>query len=173
MDDIRRQEFLTRLFVEHRARLSRFIRRRIRAKSNAPDLVQEAYVRFLKVKDTEAIRNPVAYLYTVASNLLKEHGIRERNEVSHLPFFDEGSVQMRLGELRSLEAELEEEQMMERLDSTIETLPRHIHKAMVLKYRDGLRYDEIAAVMHKSPSMVKKYLAHGIALCRLGTETKL
>jgi RNA polymerase sigma-70 factor (ECF subfamily) len=173
MDDITRQEFLTRLFAEHRGGLFRFIRRRIRAKSNAPDLVQEVYVRLLKVKDTEAIRNPVGYLYTVADNLLKERGVRERNEVSHLPYCDEWSMHMRLGELRSLEAELEEEQMMERLDSTIETLPRPIHTAMVLKYREGLKYDEIAAVMHKSPSAVKKYLAAGIALCRLGTETKL
>jgi RNA polymerase sigma factor (sigma-70 family) len=172
MDDIR-HEFLARLFVEHRSKLFGFFRRRLRAKSNAPDLVQEVYARFLKVKDTEAIRNPEAYLLTVASNLLKEHGARERDEVSHLPYCDEWSVHTRLGELRSLEAELEEEQMMERLDSTIETLPRHIHTAMVLKYRTGMTYDEIAAVMGKSPSMVKKYLTQGIALCRLGMETKL
>jgi len=171
MDEIR-HELLTRLFVEHRGWLSGFFRRRLRAKSNAPDLVQEVFARFLKVEDAEAIRNPEAYLYTVASNLLKEHGVRERREVSHLSQLDDWSIHTRLGELRSLEAELEEEQMMARLGATIERLPRHVHIAMVLKYRDGLTYDQIAAVLHRSPSMVKNYLAQGIALCRLGTETK-
>jgi RNA polymerase sigma-70 factor (ECF subfamily) len=172
MDDIRRHEFLARLFVEHRGKLFGIFRRNLRTKSNAPDLVQEVYARILNVKDVEAIRNPVAYLYTVASNLLKEYGVRERYEVTHLSQLDELSAHTQLGELRSLEAELEEEQMMKRLNSTIETLPPHIHTAMVLKYRLGLRYDDIASVMDKSPSMVKKYLAGGIALCRLGMETK-
>ena len=172
MDDVR-HDFLARLFVEHRSKLLGFFRRRLRAKSNAPDLVQEVYARFLKVKDTEAIRNPEAYLYTVASNLLKEYGVRERYEVSHISQLDEWSIHMRLGELPSLEAELEEKQMTGRLYAAIETLPRHIHTAMVLKYREGLTYDEIAAVMDKSPSMVKKYLAQGVALCRLGMETKI
>jgi len=60
-----------RLFTEHRAGLQSFFRRRIRSKSDAPDLAQEVYLRMLRISDQEAIRNPVHYLYTVANNLVK------------------------------------------------------------------------------------------------------
>src|SRR5262245_22522577 len=64
--------FVERLFAQHHAGLQAFFRRRIRTKSDAADLVQEVYVRMLRVSDTEAIRNPELYLYTVAGNLAKE-----------------------------------------------------------------------------------------------------
>ena len=32
----------------------------------------------LRIPDTDSIRNPEAYLFTVANNLLREHGVQER-----------------------------------------------------------------------------------------------
>jgi RNA polymerase sigma-70 factor (ECF subfamily) len=171
MDD-RRRGFLERLFTEQRGKLLAYFRRRIRRKSDAHDLVQEVYLRLLRVKDTEAIRNPEAYLYRVASNLLKEYRLRERQEVP-LPDFEESNVHQLLGKLPPLDDEIEGEQIIELLLLAIEHLPPKIREAMILKYRHGLTYDEIAAVMAVSASMVKRYLAMGIALCRLGVEAKL
>lgn len=168
--DQQKQEFLTKLWSEHRAKLLGLIRRRIRTKSNAPDLVQEVYARLLKIKDTEAIRNPEGYLYKVTSNLLVEYGIREQYEVSHLSYADEWSIHAAMGVLPSLESELEAEQEAALLALALKRLPAKVRRAMTLKYEDGLTYDEIATAMRVSPSSVKKYLAKGIALCRIGTE---
>ena len=66
-----------RLFAEHRRALQAFFYRRIRTKADAPDLVQEVYVRMLRVSDIHAIRDPERYLYTVASNLAKEYAVLE------------------------------------------------------------------------------------------------
>ena len=71
-----------RLFAEHRGALQTFFLRRIRAKADAADLVQEVYVRMLRVSDEAAIRNPVHYLYTVANNLVKEHAVLDRRQAS-------------------------------------------------------------------------------------------
>jgi RNA polymerase sigma-70 factor (ECF subfamily) len=170
MDD-RRRGFLERLFLAHRQRLLGFFRRRIRVKSDAPDLAQEVYARLLKA-DPEVIRKPVAYLYQIARNLLREYRLRERPEV-HLSDLDEVSAHKLLGELPPLDEEVEGEQMIDLLLAAIEQLPPRIREAMILKYRHGLTYPEIAEVMDVSASMVKKYLAMGIALCRLGVDTKL
>lgn len=67
-----------RLVAEHAGALQAFFRRRIRAKADAQDLAQEVYVRMLRVRDQDAIRNPVLYLYTVANNLAKEHAVLDR-----------------------------------------------------------------------------------------------
>ena len=70
-----RKGLVERLFAEHRRSLQTFFYRRIRTKSDAADLAQEGYVRMLRVNDIDAIRNPERYLYTVASNLVKEYAV--------------------------------------------------------------------------------------------------
>ena len=76
----RRSHLVERLFAQHRGALQAFFYRRIKAKHDAADLVQEVYLRILRVKDADAIRNPEGYLYTVASNLVYEHSILNRRQ---------------------------------------------------------------------------------------------
>lgn len=80
--DEQRQGFLERLFSEHRRGLAKYFRNRIRKRADVPDLVQEVYARLLTVKTPDAIRSPVSYLYSVASNLLKEYRQREQRSVN-------------------------------------------------------------------------------------------
>src|ERR1700758_2728681 len=102
--------FVEKLFAEHRRALQAYFYRRIRTKSDAPDLAQEVYVRMLRVNDLEAIRKPQLYLYTVASNLVKEHAVLERRQACRL-HLDETSVGQRLGELPPLDSQLEDSQI--------------------------------------------------------------
>jgi RNA polymerase sigma-70 factor (ECF subfamily) len=128
-------------------------------------LAQEVYVRMLRVSDTEAIRNPQFYLYTVASNLVKEHAVLDRRQANTLDV-DEASVQQRLGELPPLDDELDAGQLTAQLRSALEVLPARWRTAVILQYRYGLTYEEIADRMGVSSNMVKKYLAQALARCR-------
>ena len=161
--------FVQKLFAEHRQALQRYFYRRIRTKSEAPDLAQEVYVRMLRVSDTEAIRDPQLYLYTVASNLVKERALLERREADRLDRdadFDVSLVQQRLGEVSALESELEARELSMRLNTALGQLPRRWRTALILQYRYGLTYREIADRLGVSSNMVKKYLAQGLGRCR-------
>jgi RNA polymerase sigma-70 factor (ECF subfamily) len=162
-----RRGFVEKLFAEHRRALQGYFYRRIRAKSDAPDLAQEVYLRMLRVSDPEAIRNPQLYLYTVASNLVKEHALLERRQVNRLDL-DEADVQQLLGELPSLDSQLEGSQMVERLGAVVEQLPARWRTALILQYRYGLTYRQIGERLGVSPNMVKKYLAQALSHCRRG-----
>jgi len=61
-----------------------------------------------------AIRNPEAYLYTVASNLAKEHARHERQGGAALDV-DDPLVQEQLAELPAFASQLDGEQRIKRL----------------------------------------------------------
>jgi len=161
----RAKALVERLFAEHRTALEAFFHRRIRTKSEAPDLAQEVYLRMLRVSDADAIRNPELYLYTVANNLVKENAVLDRRQASGVEI-DEPTVQQQLAELPSFEAQLDSSQRVARLRVVLTQLrPKH-RAAVVLYYRHGLSYAEIAERLGVSTHMVKKYLAQSLVHCR-------
>lgn len=161
----RAKTLVVRLFAEHRTALEAFFHRRIKTKSDAPDLAQEVYLRMLRVSDADAIRNPELYLYTVANNLVKEHAVLDRRRSSGIDV-DDTTVQQQLAELPAFDADLDAAQRMTRLREVLAHLRPTHRAAVVLHYRDGLSYPEIAGRLGVSSHMVKKYLAQSLLHCR-------
>ena len=133
------QSLVERLFAEHRAALQAFFRRRIRSKVDAPDLAQEVYVRMLRMSDTDAIRNPVPYLYTVASNLVKEHAVWDRRQASGIDV-DQASTQAQLQTLPAFDGELDAIKRIVRLRKVLRQLRPKCRAAVALRYTHGLSY---------------------------------
>jgi RNA polymerase sigma factor (sigma-70 family) len=158
--------FVERLFARHRDALQAFFYRRIRTKSDAADLAQEVYLRMLRVSDADAIRNPEAYLYTVAGNLLKENAVVDRRQATGTEFKDDEGLPP-LGDWPGFDAPLDADQRSERLRVVLRQLSPKCRAAVVLHYRYELSYEEIAARLEVSSHMVKKYLAQALSHCRL------
>jgi RNA polymerase sigma factor (sigma-70 family) len=154
-----------RLFGEHRTALQMFFRQRIRTKADAADLAQEVYLRMLRIKDPEAIRNPVHYLYTVASNLVKEHAVLDRRQASGIDI-DEAPAFEQLETLPEFDGELDSAQRIARLGVVLQQLRPKCRAAMELRFTHGLSFREIAAQLEVSPQMAKKYVAQGLSHCR-------
>src|SRR6516164_4406796 len=94
--------------------LRRPVYRRVRRRPDAAELAQEVYVRILRVPDLAAIRDPGAFLYTVASNLARDHARRERHVGVALDA-DDPLVQEQLAELPAFDGQLDVEQRARRL----------------------------------------------------------
>ena len=94
-----------RLFAAHRGALQAFFYRRVRQRSDAIDLAQEVYLRMLRVKDMSAIRDSEAYLYSVASNLAKEHAASVRRRGVSVSV-EEATIQEHLAQPPSFEGEI-------------------------------------------------------------------
>jgi len=149
-----KKTLIERLFAEHRNALQAFFYRRIKTKHDAADLVQEVYLRILRVKDTDAILNPEGYLYTVASNLVHEHYVLDQRQVA----------------LIDLDQPLIEGELGARLRDVLAQLPPKCRATVHLKYQHGLSYQEIAERLGVSPHMVQKYLGMALAHCRRRME---
>jgi RNA polymerase sigma-70 factor (ECF subfamily) len=158
-----RKAFIERLFT-HRSALQAFFYRRLHAKADAPDLVQEVYLRMLRVNDPAAILNPEAYLFTVAGNLMKENAMADRRTAASLRIEDaEFSAQT---DTPGFDVALDNTRRVARLQVVLKELSPKCCAAVLLQYRQGLSYKEIAERLEISPSMVKKYLSQALNHCR-------
>jgi RNA polymerase sigma factor (sigma-70 family) len=160
-----KKALVERLFAVHRGALQAFFHRRVRHHADATDLAQEVYVRMLRIRDTGTIRNTEAYLYTVASNLIKEHAALERRRGIAVDVED-ATVQEQLTELATFDSQIDTAQQVKRLRQVLRQLPPKCHAAVVLHYVHGLSYQEIAQQLGISPRRVKKYLRQALGHCR-------
>jgi RNA polymerase sigma-70 factor (ECF subfamily) len=160
-----KRSYWDHLFGQHGPALAAFIRRRVRRPADVSDLTQELYLRFVRADRAELIRNPEAYLYTVAVNLLREQSVLERRWGRSVDAA-EPALEPALVNFRTPEEEVELEGRMARIAQMIEALPAKPRAVLVLQYRDGLTYEEIADRLGVTTHAVKKYVMQGLALCR-------
>lgn len=154
-----------RIFTEHGSTLRGFFLRR-GAREEAEDLVQETYLRMLRARETrgESIANPEAYLYTVALNLAREQGVRSQQNPLQGEDIEEFSHLLRSSD--AAEDDAVRQQRQRRLQELLSTLPDRTRAVLVMQYRDGLSYLQIAERMGISTHMVKKHVVNGLAACR-------
>lgn len=156
---------LERLFEERRHSLTEFFRRRLRATDDAADLAQEVYLRMLRLPETSHIDNPEAYLFTVAGNLAREYAVLERRRgIRVRPEDCEGVHHM--VQAPTFERDVDTGVRVQRLQEVLLQLSPKCRAAVLMQYKHGLSYDEIAAKLGVSRNMVKKYLSQGLAHCR-------
>lgn len=148
------------LFEARGSDLLRYVRRRVRTESDARDIAQEAYLRFIRLAKPDVIENPEAYLFRIAGNLVWEHQLRQRNEARHAAQKEPAIV-----EYTSLDLAVSTE-LVQRVRAVLDELPPTPRAAIVLHLRDGLTCAAIGAQMGVSVSMVKKHLSGALAYCR-------
>jgi RNA polymerase sigma factor (sigma-70 family) len=159
------QALVARLFAQHGGALRAFFYRRALSRPDAAELAQEVYARMLRISDADAIRNPEAYLYTVANNLMREYRVLAQRAAQRVSIDDE-AWQERLAELPALSGEIDGERRIARLREVLRQLPPKCHAALVLQYWHEMSYEQIAQQLGVSPHTVKKYLTQALALCR-------
>ncbi len=160
-----KRALVERLFAQHAGGLRAFFFRRVRNQGDASALAQEVYLRLLRVADTDAIRNPEAYLYSVASNLATEQGILDARRGISVDIEDP-SIQQQIEAIDEPSSEIDKQRRCARLQVVLQQLSPKCRAAVVLQYWHGMSYQEIAVQLGVSTHMVKKYIAQGLATCR-------
>jgi RNA polymerase sigma-70 factor (ECF subfamily) len=157
--------FVGTAFEQYHAGLHRFLMRRLRSAQNAQDLAQETYLRLLRMDRHELVRKPQAYLYRIASNLVYEFKLRERNEP--VSFDSEAFEQAAETPAGMVTGDASEGLDASRqLDAVLGQLPPLYRAVFLLRKRDGMSYPEIARALDISVHTVKKYLARAVAQIR-------
>jgi RNA polymerase sigma-70 factor (ECF subfamily) len=151
------QTLVADLATTHGEQLRRFLVARVRNVADVPDIVQEVYLRMLRIPNIESIRSPEAYLFTVARHVVQQHGLRQTAtppSVELTQMFDIPSTTPEMDPVLATDAA----QCVEQLQGAMEELSPKVRATFLLHRRDGLSIDDIGNRLGISRPMVKKNL---------------
>lgn len=144
-----------RLFRTYNAQIVRYLTRRLGDSDLAEEVAQETFVRAMR---QEAITNERAWLFAVATNLLRDAARRQERERRHLTLLAAESRDS------SEDADVEADLSVERLRQSaaarraLGVLGDRDRSALLMK-EEGLSYPEIAEALDLSPGSVGTTLA--------------
>ncbi|CAM3689823.1 sigma-70 family RNA polymerase sigma factor [Xenorhabdus thuongxuanensis] len=152
-----------KLYADYHHWLCNWIRQNSAYPNQAEDLVHEVFIKLMQSSDLENIRQPKAFLMTIARRTLSNYWRRKKLEDHYLEYISEQS---------EISANSSENQLMlleqlEKIDETLDELPVKVRQTFLLIQLQGLRYKEVAENLGISISSVKNYLQQAHKECHL------
>lgn len=157
---------VAKLYVEHHPWLLGWLRRKLGGADHAADLAHDTFARILGVQARQhqfALKEPRAYLTTVARRLLINHVQRQKLErawIDALALLPEPQMPSPERQLLVLET-------LQQLDAMLDSLPSKVREAFLLAQLDGLTYVQVGARLGVTERTVKRYMAQAFEQCIL------
>lgn len=143
------------LYAEHHGWLHGVLRQRLGCAHRAEDLAHDTFLKVLATQATAVMREPRAFLTTIAHGLVVSHWRRLEIERAYAAALEAQPVAFAPSpEERALVLE-----SLVRIDALLSRLPAKAGTAFLMAQVDGLTYVEIAGRLGVSDRMVKKYMA--------------
>ncbi len=148
------------IYKQYGEAIWRFIYYKCGDKSQAEDLVQDAFVKLWKNCAKVPFKKAKSYLYTITNNAFL-------NEVAHkkvvLKYQSNTSDTINI---QSPEYILQEKQFKEKLENAIADLTEAQRTAFLLNRIEGKKYKEIAEILNISVKAVEKRMSQALAALR-------
>lgn len=140
--------------------LRNWLQRRLSVRQDADDVVQETYAILASMADVSHVRQPRAYVYSVAQSVVLQQlrraqvvSIEAVAEIDHVAICGDEVCPERTASSR---------QELARIGALIDGLPDKCREAFVLRRVEGYSQREIAQRMQISENTVEKHICKGI-----------
>jgi len=142
------------------AELHRFLARRMHRPQDIEDLVQEVYVRLLRINDSEFIRNPRAYILQTAAHVVHDWVSKNRRAQSYVVVDSEIVDHITENPTEPTTDQLAKRLSTQRqLNAALAKLDASYQVVLLMHYREGYTYEEIATRLKISVAKVERRLA--------------
>lgn len=152
---------VTELYHTHHSWIYRWLCSKLSSQHDAADLTQDTFVTVLEKQIPADIKEPRAYLTSIAHGLMVNFYRRQSVEQAYtqaLSQLEEAIQPCEEQRLVLLEA-------LQQIDEMLTTLPDKVRRAFLLSQLDGLRYKDIAIKLDVTERTVKRYMAEAFTQC--------
>lgn len=164
--DLTQQQAVHSLYTDHHSWLCGWLRKRLGCVDHAADLAQDTFIRVLTQRNAPQLREPRAYLSTIARSLMIDMFRRRALEQAYLETLAARPEALDISpETRFLIIET----LLE-IDQLLDGLGSRTREIFLMSQLDGLSYVEIARQLEVSVNTVKKHAVRALMHCLLATE---
>jgi RNA polymerase sigma-70 factor (ECF subfamily) len=152
-----------RIYRAHQRWLHAWLERRLGNSHEAADLAHDTFMRLLAPSCSPvSLREPRAFLTTVARGLLANHWRRQDIERAYLE-----ALAAQQADLSAPSAQMQAEviEALLQVDAMLRGLPAKAMSAFIMVQIEGHTYLEAAAALGVSDRMVRKYMAQAMLHC--------
>jgi len=151
-----------RLYIDHHGWLLGWLRRRLGCRETAADLAHDTFLRLLaKRRPVAGLREPRAYLATVARATVANHRRRQELEQAYLETLASRPEPVAISpEERRMVMET-----LETIDRLLDGLPARVREIFLLSQLDGLTYPRIAERLGLTVNVVQKAMLKAVRHC--------
>ncbi|WP_188036282.1 sigma-70 family RNA polymerase sigma factor [Pseudomonas sp. EZ-C24] len=161
--DYSQQNAVQSLYEAHHQWLCGWLRQRLGCVDNAADLAQDTFIRVITQRKATELREPRAYLSTIARSLMIDMFRRRYLEQAYLETLALSPEPLDISpETRALIIET----LME-IDRMLDGLGGRTREIFLLAQLDGLSYVEIGRRLNISVNTVKKHAVRALTHCLL------
>ena len=144
--DIERERkllLIDQLYREHESMLRRYLLRKLGQQDDAADVLQDVFVRLIKLPDLKALEeNPAGYLVRIATNLVLDRYRREvsRKAVAHdsLDSYELAAVEL------TPEDVVQSKQVVEQITLAVSSAGTRVATVVTKSCDEGMTHEEIA-----------------------------
>lgn len=149
------------LYVDHHRWLEGWLRHRLGCIHQAADLSQDTFERVLRAPSEAALRQPRAYLATIARRILIDHWRRRDLERAYL----DALAVLPEDRMPSAEECVQVIEAISLLDTALDRLGPAVRRVFLLNQLEGMTYREIAAATGMPVISVRRAMVKAIAAC--------
>ncbi|MHC6227474.1 sigma-70 family RNA polymerase sigma factor [Pseudomonas sp. X10] len=161
MNDTLKPAEVDLLYQAHHTWLRGWLRARVGCQENAADLAQDTFVRLLHARQASPLKEPRAYLSSIARGLMIDQFRRRALERA----YQESLAHLPDGEVPSEEQRLIILDTLERLDQMLHQLKPRARQAFLLAQLDGMSIPQVARQLEVSRATIERDLAKALAVC--------
>jgi RNA polymerase sigma-70 factor (ECF subfamily) len=150
------------LYDRHFQQIYRFVYSRVREQTAAEDVTSEVFIKALKAmpRYQETGRPFAAWLYQIAVNAVADR-YRTLKPTHALDDFHDLSVGG-----PAIEEQAAQRDEIRRIWRLVEELPLQQRTALVLKFQEDMKIEDIAVAMGKTPGAIKLLIHRGVSRLR-------
>ncbi|MBJ9976245.1 sigma-70 family RNA polymerase sigma factor [Pseudomonas sp. S75] len=154
------------LYAEHHPWLCGWLRKRLGCLDHAADLAQDTFIRVLLQRKALELREPRAYLSTIARSLMIDGFRRRALEQTYLETLAARPEALEV----SPETRLQIIETLLEIDRMLDGLGGRTREIFLMAQLDGLSYVEIARQLRVSVTTVKKHAVRALTHCLFALE---
>ena len=151
------------VFRSNENMIRKFLRRYVSSRHEIEDITQETILRALHAEKSREIREPKAFLFGIAKNIVRKE--LHRKSTNLIQFIEDFDGERHFSYETDTEGMLDARERLLIFWEAVATLPPQCQRVFVMKKVYGYSHKEIASRLNISVSTIEKHAASGLRRC--------